>query len=140
MGRASRSSATAASRCSAAARRPRKRERPPAAPPADPMNAPETIIPAEAPPAQEDKRAAVPLGKRVRRLVMQLGPSRMAATIVFLLAAILIARFSWQLPLLNAAERALYDARASLMAPKVEPDGRLTLVTYNDEKIGRAHV
>src|SRR3546814_7144853 len=66
MGRASRSSATAASRCSAAARRPRKRERPPGAPPADPMNAPETIIPAEAPPAQEDKRAAVPLGKRVR--------------------------------------------------------------------------
>src|SRR3546814_13335695 len=104
MGRASRSSATAASRCSAAARRPRKRERPPAAPPADPMNAPETIIPAEAPPAQEDKRAAVPLGKRVRRLVMQLGPSRMAATIVFLLAAILIARFRWQLPLITAPE------------------------------------
>src|SRR3546814_3864951 len=97
MGRASRSSATAASRCSAAARRPRNRERPPAAPPADPMNAPETIIPAEAPPAQEDKRAAVPLGKRVRRLVMQLGPSRMAATIVFLLAAILIDRKSTRL-------------------------------------------
>ena len=99
------------------------------------MNAPETIIPAEAPPAQEDKRAAVPLGKRVRRLVMQLGPSRMAATIVFLLAAILIARFSWQLPLINAAERALYDARATLMAPKVEQDGRIILVTYNDETL-----
>src|SRR3546814_7830287 len=79
------------------------------------MNAPETIIPAEAPPAQEDKRAAVPVGKRVRRLVMQLGPSRMAATNVVLPAAILIARFSWQLPLINAAERALYDARATLM-------------------------
>ncbi|HET6524061.1 adenylate/guanylate cyclase domain-containing protein [Sphingopyxis sp.] len=99
------------------------------------MNAPETIIPAEAPPAQEDKRAAVPLGKRVRRLIMQLGPSRMAATIVFLLAAILIARFSWQMPLINAAERALYDARATLMAPTVEQDSRITLVTYNDETL-----
>lgn len=99
------------------------------------MNAPETIIPAEAPPAQEDKRAAVPLGKRVRRLVMQLGPSRMAATIVFLLVAILIARFSWEMPLINAAERALYDARATLMAPKVEQDRRITLVTYNDETL-----
>ena len=99
------------------------------------MNAPETIIPAEAPPAQEDKRAAVPLGKRVRRLVMQLGPSRMAATIVFLLAAILIARFSWQLPLTDAAERALYDARATLVAPKAGQDKRITLVTYNDETL-----
>src|SRR3546814_7828480 len=59
----------------------------------------------------------------------------MAATIVFLPAAILIARFSWQLPLINAAERALYDARATLMAPKVEQDGRITLVTYNDETL-----
>src|SRR3546814_16512755 len=97
------------------------------------MNAPETIIPAEAPPAQEDKRAAVPLGKRVRRLVMQLGPSRMVATIVFLPAAILIARFSWQLPLINAAERALYDARATLMAPNAMEDGPLRLVNYNNE-------
>src|SRR3546814_14062793 len=66
---------------------------------------------------------------------MQLGPSRMAATIVFLLAAILLARFSWQLPLIHAAERALYDARATLMAPTVEQDGRITLVTYNDETL-----
>ena len=99
------------------------------------MNAPETIIPVAEPPPQDGQRAAVPLGKRVRRLVMQLGPSRMAATIVFLLAAILIARFSWQMPLINAAERALYDARATLMAPKVGQDGRITLVTYNDETL-----
>ena len=117
------------------ARLPRKRERLPAAPPADPMNAPETIVAAKPPPAQDGQRTAVPLGKRVRRLIMQLGPSRMAATIVFLLAAILIARFSWQMPLIDAAERALYDARATLMAPKVEQDSRITLVTYNDETL-----
>ncbi|KGB57754.1 adenylate/guanylate cyclase domain-containing protein [Sphingopyxis sp. SE2] len=99
------------------------------------MNAPETIILPADPSAPDGQRTAVPLGKRVRRLVMQLGPSRMAATIVFLLAAILIARFSWQMPLINAAERALYDARATLMAPKVEQDSRITLVTYNDETL-----
>ncbi|QCB55564.1 adenylate/guanylate cyclase domain-containing protein [Sphingopyxis sp. PAMC25046] len=99
------------------------------------MNAPETIIPAPDSLAQDDRRATVPLGKRVRRLVVQLGPSRMAATIAFLVVAILIARFSWQMPLINAAERALYDARATLMAPKVEQDRRITLVTYNDETL-----
>jgi adenylate cyclase len=100
------------------------------------MNAPEAIIPAAADaPEQGGQRTAVPLGKRVRRLATQLGPSRLAATIVFLLVAIMIARFSWQLPLINAAERALYDARATLMAPKVEQDRRITLVTYNDETL-----
>ena len=109
-------------------------ERLPAARPADPMNAPDVPIPAETP-AQDGRQAAVPLRKRVRRLVMQLGPSRMAATILFLIVAILIARFSWQMPLIDAAERALYDARATLMAPHVEQDKRITLVTYNDETL-----
>ena len=99
------------------------------------MNAPDVLVPAADAPAQDDRQAAVPLRKRVRRLVMQLGPSRMAATIVFLIIAVLIARFSWEMPLVNAAERALYDARASLMAPRVEQDKRITLVTYNDETL-----
>ncbi|SEH19044.1 adenylate/guanylate cyclase [Sphingopyxis sp. YR583] len=110
-------------------------ERLPAALPADPMNAPEAIIPAADATAPDGQRAGVPLGKRVRRLVMQLGPSRMAATLAFLLIAILVARFSWQMPLIDAAERALYDARAMLMAPHVEQDKRITLVTYNDETL-----
>ena len=99
------------------------------------MNAPEAIIPAADTTAPDGQRAAVPLRKRVRRLIMQLGPSRMAATIVFLLVAMLIARFSWQMPLVDAAERALYDARATLMAPHVEQDKRIVLVTYNDETL-----
>jgi adenylate cyclase len=99
------------------------------------MPAPDTTNPAADPLAPDGQRAAVPLRKRVRRLVTQLGPSRMAATILFLMLAVLIARFSWQMPLVDAAERALYDARATLMAPHVEQDKRIVLVTYNDETL-----
>ena len=95
----------------------------------------EPITPAADAAAADGQRAAVPLRKRVRRLVMQLGPSRMAAAILFLIVAVLIARFSWQIPLVNAAERALYDARATAMAPHVEQDKRIVLVTYNDETL-----
>ncbi|HEX2811308.1 MAG TPA: adenylate/guanylate cyclase domain-containing protein [Sphingopyxis sp.] len=83
----------------------------------------------------EARPAAVPLRKRVRRLVTQLGPSRMAATILFLIVAILFARLSWQMPLVGDAERALYDARATLMAPHVGQDKRIVMVTYDDETL-----
>jgi adenylate cyclase len=86
-------------------------------------------------PAADAPPAAVPLRKRVRRLVMQLGPSRMAATILFLIVAILFARLSWQMPLIGDAERALYDARAMVMAPHVSQDKRIVMVTYNDETL-----
>lgn len=85
--------------------------------------------------ATDARPATVPLRKRIRRLVMQLGPSRMAATILFLIVAILFARLSWQMPLIGDAERALYDARATLMAPQVGQDKRIVLVTYNDETL-----
>ncbi|UKK84001.1 adenylate/guanylate cyclase domain-containing protein [Sphingopyxis sp. BSN-002] len=85
--------------------------------------------------AQEARPATVPIGKRIRRLVMQLGPSRMAMTILFLIVATLFARFSWQMPLVGDAERALYDARAMVMAPHVGQDKRIVMVTYNDETL-----
>jgi adenylate cyclase len=59
--------------------------------------APEMVAPA-------DRPAAVPLRKRVRQLGRQLGPWPMVAMILFLAVAVLIARLSWQLPLINAAE------------------------------------
>ena len=97
------------------------------------MDASVTIdSPAEVP---EARPKVVPLAKRMRRLVMQLGPSRMAATILFLIVAVLLARFAWQLPLMRDAERALYDARATLMAPHVGQDKRIVMVTYNDETL-----
>ncbi len=130
-----RGNAVTAAAAPAATRTPTLPGRPPAAPPADPMTTPEPVTPAADVAASDGQRAAVPLRKRARRLVMQLGPSRMVAAILFLIVAILIARFSWQMPLLDAAERALYDARATAMAPHVEQDKRIVLVTYNDETL-----
>src|SRR5690606_20072144 len=95
----------------------------------------EDIAITSAPASPADRPTAVPLAKRVRRLVTQLGPSRLAATILFLGLAVLIARLCWQLPLARDAERALYDARATLMAPKVAQDKRIVLITYNDETL-----
>ena len=78
---------------------------------------------------------AVPLGKRLRQLATQLGPARLIATILFLCLAVVVARFGWELPLTSAAERALYDARATAMAPHVGQDKRIVLITYNDETL-----
>lgn len=75
------------------------------------------------------------LHKRLRRFVTQLGPTRMVATLLFLLLAIFIARASWSLPLAGDAERALYDSRATLMAPHVRQDKRIVMVTYTDETL-----
>ncbi|NIJ35591.1 adenylate cyclase [Sphingopyxis panaciterrae] len=90
-------------------------------------------VPEAAAPA--DRPAAVPLRKRVRQLGRQLGPWRMVALLLFLIAAVLIARLGWQMPLINAAERALYDARATAMAPHVGQDKRIVMITYNDETL-----
>ena len=95
-----------------------------------PMTEPDTAT--EAAP---EKRAAVPLRKQLRRLFTQLGPARMATTLIFLLVAIFVARMSWQLPLAGDAERALYDSRASLMAEHVGQDPRIVMITYNDETL-----
>lgn len=99
------------------------------------MTAIQTIEPAPSAAQPDGQPVAVPLGKRVRRLAKQLGPSRMAATFVFLIFATLIARSSWDLPLIGDAERALYDARATVMAPHVGQDKRIVMVTYNDETL-----
>lgn len=99
------------------------------------MMAVQTIEPAPGAAQPDGQPAAVPLRKRIRRLATQLGPSRMVATLVFLIFATLIARSSWDLPLIGDAERALYDARATVMAPHVGQDKRIVLVTYNDETL-----
>src|SRR3546814_909352 len=83
----------------------------------------------------EDAPARVPVRRRVRQLLSQLGPARRIATLLFLLMAVLVARLGWQLPLVRDAERAVYDARATAMAPHVGQDRRILLVTYNDETL-----
>jgi adenylate cyclase len=80
------------------------------------------------------------------RNVREAGPRRLALTALLLLAALLLARFSWNIPWPNAegrmetpvtgeAERAAYDLRAFLYAPSVEQDERVLLVVYDDRTL-----
>ena len=65
----------------------------------------------------------------------QLGLARLIFTAVFVVAALLIARYSWQTPLALDAERALYDIRQFSMAPRVDQDDRIVQIVYTDETL-----
>ncbi len=65
----------------------------------------------------------------------QLGIGRLILTILFLAAALLVARYAWKLPLTIEAERALFDWRQVLTAPKVDQDDRIVMVVYTDETL-----
>jgi adenylate cyclase len=72
----------------------------------------------------------------LRRLLRQIGPVRLIATLLLLVAALYIARHSWSLPLSGDAERALYDLRFVQAADRVDQqDPRITMVTYTDETL-----
>jgi adenylate cyclase len=71
----------------------------------------------------------------LRRALRQIGWARLAGTAVFLAVALLLARFSWHLPLASDAERALYDIRFARAAPRVVQDDRIVLITYDDETL-----
>jgi adenylate cyclase len=76
-------------------------------------------------------------GVRIRRTIKQIGPVRVIGTIVFLVLGLLAARYSWQIPLVNDAERALYDTRLVWAAPRVAQDERIVMVVYNDQTLER---
>jgi adenylate cyclase len=69
------------------------------------------------------------------RNIRAAGPRRLAITGLLLLVALLIARFSWQLPVTGAAERSLYDLRAFISAPRVDQDQRVQVVAYDDQTL-----
>lgn len=71
----------------------------------------------------------------LRRIFAQLGPIRMAFTLLFLFLAVMVAGLSWKTPLIQDAERALYDLRASVFAPVVEKDDRIVMIVYNEETL-----
>jgi len=71
----------------------------------------------------------------MRRALRQIGWARLAGTAVFLVVALLLARFSWDLPLVSDAERALYDMRFVRAAPRVIQDDRIVFVTYDDQTL-----
>jgi adenylate cyclase len=72
---------------------------------------------------------------KLKRAVRQIGPIRLAITLVFLAAALYVARYDWRMPLLSDAERALYDLRFSSSAERIAPDSRIALVVYNDDTL-----
>lgn len=73
--------------------------------------------------------------RRTARTLRQAGGARLVASAVILILGLAIARFSWQLPLIADAERALYDIRLMLTVPYVEQDDRILLVTYTDDTL-----
>ena len=78
---------------------------------------------------------AKPTLKAVREDLARVPLARRIATVVFIVAAILLARFSWNLDLAVDAERALYDGRAlaaSLRQP-VDQDKRVLLVPFTPD-------
>lgn len=71
----------------------------------------------------------------VRRFLGNVGLGRLLVTLFVVLAAIGIARFSWQLPVLVETERGLYDVRQFLVAPVVEQDPRIAIVVFTEETL-----
>ena len=70
---------------------------------------------------------------RLKRSIRQIGLVRLAITLLFVIAGLYVARFSWQVPLTSDAERGLYDLRLRTTAVNArELDQRITLVVYND--------
>jgi adenylate cyclase len=78
---------------------------------------------------------AKPTLAAVREDLARVPLARRIATVIFIVLAILLARFSWELNLAVDAERALYDARAlfaSLRKP-VDQDKRVVLIPFTPD-------
>ncbi len=73
--------------------------------------------------------------KRASGLLKQLGIVRLISAGTILLLALLLARFTWQIPLLSDAEAALFDIRQVAATPPVPQDKRITMVVYTDETL-----
>jgi adenylate cyclase len=71
----------------------------------------------------------------LRTAIGQAGTLRLFATGLVLVLALLIARYSWNLPFALAAERGLYDVRVDLNAPRVDQDDRIVLVVFTEETL-----
>jgi adenylate cyclase len=75
------------------------------------------------------------LGRRVGLIVRQIGSVRLLVTLIVLIIAVSVARFSWKLPFATDAESILYDFRSAAAAPAREQDQRITLIVYNDDTL-----
>lgn len=70
-----------------------------------------------------------------RRALKQIGALRLVVTAGILLLALLVARMSWTIPLAMDAERALYDVRQLVSAPRVDQDNRIVMVVFTEETL-----
>lgn len=69
------------------------------------------------------------------KLLRNIGTVRLAGTLLFVLLGVLVARYSWYLPLVGQAERAFYDLRMTATAPHVEQDDRIVMIVYTDDTL-----
>ncbi|HET8613051.1 MAG TPA: CHASE2 domain-containing protein, partial [Sphingomonas sp.] len=74
---------------------------------------------------------------QLRRTAARIGYVRLLVTAVLLGAALLAARWSWHAPLSLDAERAMYDVRELLTAPRVDQDQRILMIVYTDDTLER---
>ena len=70
-------------------------------------------------------------------MLRHIGPRRLLTSALFLAAALVLARYSWHAPLISGAERALYDVRQTITAPRIAQDPRIVLVLYKEETLER---
>jgi adenylate cyclase len=90
-------------------------------------------------------RLAGGIVRRGWRNVREAGPRRLALTGLLVVLALLLARYGWgfsadsELPVVSPAERAMYDARATLHARNkaVEQDPRVVMVVFNDQTLAQ---
>ena len=75
------------------------------------------------------------LVKRAALILRQLGTGRLIVTLMMLVLALVLARFSWNTLFARDAEAILYDFRSAAAAQRVEPDPRIVLVVYDDDTL-----
>ncbi|MBO9518441.1 MAG: adenylate/guanylate cyclase domain-containing protein [Porphyrobacter sp.] len=67
--------------------------------------------------------------------IREAGTRRLVLTTLLLIVALLLARFSWYLPVTDQAENRLYDLRSFVLAEEVGQDERIALVVYDDQTL-----
>jgi adenylate cyclase len=73
--------------------------------------------------------------RKLQRVRDELGWLRLIILGFFLILALMVSRYSWDMILISNAERALYDLRASYLAPQVDQDPRIVKIVYNDDTL-----
>ncbi|WP_299328323.1 CHASE2 domain-containing protein [Parasphingopyxis sp.] len=73
--------------------------------------------------------------ERWRRARREIGPTRFISTVILLLIALFVARYSWVMPFTDEIERVLFDVRASYAMEQVEEDERILIVVYDEDTL-----